>query len=418
MDEVTPQNEEENWNDIRLSEPAGEDSSLKHASTSSSEESSADASSTKPSWFPGKFYGEAKKKLTKNKEASVDSNDHTNRNNGGYKTKDSKDMPMSKLDEEEEEETKKEATIVATVRAIRAKYLERQLVGKIFIKRLSGVITTAVTSFVTADNITDHLLNKVEADGNLDFLQSDLMLKAEQFGSYKRALSTTDTILNSLERRSLSWQGSEFGQDTVLTRGTILGISDPFVGLIGFSITLELSATITSLLASRLRFEAVRELALLRESTLAEEEATRRRSVATSCPATTSSSIFSSFFGGRKAAEPQVVESPVITEAPTAQMEEDEEDEAEAQAQADVRAEVQSIIAAEEAAAAAVAEQRAALAVVEEGSSNSPSAVIATAAVHSEIVMEQSIASTAAVSVTTSSAMADVDLDDGNALVK
>jgi len=323
-------NEEESWKDIRLSEPViGEESSVTTSETETETEAETEAggnggAAAKPSagWFPGKFIKEAKKKISNksnvtdqtegssvsNIDVTVD-NDPSDEIGGTTKTTNVKDQAelCKPSDEEEDEETKKEATIVATVRAIRAKYLERQLVGKIFIKRLSGVITTAVTSFVTAEHITEYLLNKVERDGDLNFLQDDLMLRAEKYGSYKRALSTTDTILNSLERRSVCWQSSEFGVDTMLTRGTILGVSDPFVGLIGFSITLELSATSTSLLASRKRYEVVRELAESRNSTItAEEEAAR---LSASVNGSNVNSIFSAFFGGKKAAVAETAET-------------------------------------------------------------------------------------------------------------
>jgi hypothetical protein len=156
------------------------------------------------------------------------------------------------------EDAKKESMITTTVRNIRAKFLNRQLIGKIYIYRLSGVISTAVMSDITADDVARHLL---EAAHNKDIFDKDELLTAELTGNYKRALTTTDTILNSLERRSLAWQGCDFAGTTLLTRGTTLGVSDPIVGLIGFSFTLELSATVHSLLASRKRFEAARELA-------------------------------------------------------------------------------------------------------------------------------------------------------------
>ena len=85
---------------------------------------------------------------------------------------------------------------------------------------------------------------------------------AELTGQYKRALSMTDTILNSLERRSLIWESMDFNHSTQLTRGATIGVSDPIVGMINFSITLNLSATTKSLLASRKRFEAARDIAL------------------------------------------------------------------------------------------------------------------------------------------------------------
>ena len=92
-----------------------------------------------------------------------------------------------------------------------------------------------------------------------------MLTQVEITGNYKRALSMTDTILNSLERRSLSWENSEFAHSTLLTRGTTIGVSDPFLGMIGWSFTLELSATAHTLYSSRRRYEAMRELALSKQ---------------------------------------------------------------------------------------------------------------------------------------------------------
>lgn len=100
----------------------------------------------------------------------------------------------------------------------------------------------------------------------------DPLNRAELTGQYKRALSMTDSILNSMERRSLTWDTVEFNHDTKLTRGTTIGISDPIVGMINFSITLQLSATTQSLLASRKRFEAAREISLSRVLNESESE--------------------------------------------------------------------------------------------------------------------------------------------------
>lgn len=175
------------------------------------------------------------------------------------------------------EDSKKESMITATVRNIRAKFLSRQLVGRIYIYRLSGVISTAVLSDVTAEDVAQYLIDT--AASGKDILEKDEVMNAELTGNYKRALSTTDTILNSLERRSLAWQGCDFANNTMLTRGSTLGVSDPIVGLIGFSFTLELSATVRSLLASRRRFEAARELAVDKTAAAAEEAGGSRRSL-------------------------------------------------------------------------------------------------------------------------------------------
>jgi hypothetical protein len=159
----------------------------------------------------------------------------------------------------EEEEAEKESMICSTVRSIRMKYLERQLVGKIFIRRVFGLFSTAVSSDVTSEDIANYFLKKHEKKSAHD---QDPLVQAELTGQYWRALSTVDTLLNSLERRSLAYSTADFGPSTILTRGTTIGMNDPFFHIFGFSFTLELSATAHSLIASRRRYEATREIAL------------------------------------------------------------------------------------------------------------------------------------------------------------
>jgi hypothetical protein len=194
---------------------------------------------SKSGWYPGKYLGRSR---PPEKKLSVQDDE----------------MEGTKQDMADR---KQEAMIVKTVRSIRLKFLERQLVGRIYIYRISGIIATAITSEVTRDDIMQHLLQKAECGGLESIIHDDPLMQAELEGKYKRALSTTDTILNSLERRSLSWEGCEFGANTLLTRGSTIGVSDPFIGMMTLSFTLELSATAHSLLASRKRYEATRELA-------------------------------------------------------------------------------------------------------------------------------------------------------------
>lgn len=169
----------------------------------------------------------------------------------------------ARMDEDEEnvEEIVKESAICSTVRSIREKFMERKLVGKIYVHRMSGIISTAMTSHITEEDLANYILNQ---SSETEPLEHDPISKAELTGQYKRALSMTDTILNSLERRSVAWNGVDFTHNTVLTRGSTMGISDPFLGLIGFSFTIQLSATVQSLLASRKRFECARDIALSR----------------------------------------------------------------------------------------------------------------------------------------------------------
>lgn len=171
------------------------------------------------------------------------------------------DRSNEETNEKEDEEKENESMICATVRSIRAKYLERRLVGKIYIRRLFGVILTAVTSDITSEDITNHYLKLAESKGR-GLYDQDPLVHAEITGQYKRALSTVDTLLNSLERRSLAYSSAEFSHNTMLTRGTTIGVNDPFFHILGFSFTLELSATAQSLIASRKRYEAARDIAL------------------------------------------------------------------------------------------------------------------------------------------------------------
>jgi hypothetical protein len=144
----------------------------------------------------------------------------------------------------QEEERKNENVILFMIKKIRNKLIARKLVGQILIHRLSGIVVTKIHCTVRADDI---------ATPEDDDPMSELNNKQ------KRAITTTDAILNSLERRSRAWDGVDFNDDVTLTRGATIGVSDPFVGMIGFSFTYEITCTVKSLLASRRRLEAARE---------------------------------------------------------------------------------------------------------------------------------------------------------------
>jgi hypothetical protein len=234
-------------------------------------------------WYPGKFLNRLKQTQTSQEEKLVTSPE-----------------PSGPGSTSDDEERKNESMICSTVRSIRLKYLERQLIGRIYLYRLSGVISTAVTSDVTTEDVMNFYLHKAEIFGQNSLLEEDPLIQAEVTGQYKRALSTVDTILNSLERRSLAYSTADFTHTTLLTRGTTIGVSDPFFGLIGFSFTLELSATAHSLLASRRRYEITRDLAL--EKQREDEERMERERVSVSGSASSSglSKISFSFFGNKK----------------------------------------------------------------------------------------------------------------------
>ena len=186
------------------------------------------------------------------------------------------------------EESRNESMIVYVAKSIRQKFLMRKLVGRIYLYRISGVISTAMTLDIRPIDIERHILdshNHVDID----------IAKVELTGHYSRALSVTDTILNSLERRSRAWKNCDFMTDCVMiTRGTTIGVSDPFLGIVGWSFTMELSATVASLIQSRDRFEVARDLAISTRETIAlQQQQAMRESESLSGKGTARSSSFS-----------------------------------------------------------------------------------------------------------------------------
>ena len=227
-----------------------------------------DVISTKKSgqWYPGKYMPlNIAFKALSNSLKKEDTDDFLAETSSAQEAE-----LMARMKEEErysisgqlQEEEEKEALICATVRAVRRKFLERELVGKVFISRMSGVISTSITSDITAEDVSAYILSKADDTRNT-FGQHPVEV-AELTGQYKRALSMTDTILNSMERRSRTWEKVDFSHNTHLTRGATIGVSDPIVGMINFSVTLQLTATTKSLFKSRKRFEDAREVALSR----------------------------------------------------------------------------------------------------------------------------------------------------------
>eukprot|EP00981_Chlorochromonas_danica_P011951 scaffold4358_cov177-Ochromonas_danica.AAC.5 len=147
------------------------------------------------------------------------------------------------------DESKSERVFVRTIRSIRNKCLSRKLDGMINIRRVSGVVTAAMQcKFTSSDKLTD---SHDDGDGDGDNI-SDLP------SQFQRAITGTDLILDSLERRSKGWEGVDFAHDVTLTRGLSVGLSDPILGLIGWSISVEITATVPSLLASRKRYEQMK----------------------------------------------------------------------------------------------------------------------------------------------------------------
>lgn len=151
----------------------------------------------------------------------------------------------------EGEEGKNEKVFVRTVRTIRNKFVGRKLEGIIYIRRVSGIAAAAMTCRISS---TDTV-----SDGFEDDL-TDLPSQCQ------RAITGTDMILDSLERRSRSWDGVDFNAEVSITRGLQIGVSDPFLGIIGWSFTMDITATVRSLLASRKWYEMMRASSVSRSS--------------------------------------------------------------------------------------------------------------------------------------------------------
>eukprot|EP01031_Cornospumella_fuschlensis_P037883 gene37883-46018_t len=226
------------------------------------------AGDNKPGWYFGKYVG-----LRKHKATEAAEQDYPSSSWFGFSTKPSTSTsststttasteslpeegsgrPRSDSISSQSEETRSEKMFIRMVRSIRNKFVARKLEGMIYIRRIAGVVATAMTCRVQS--------NTKWQDGGVD--EEDVSDMPNQF---QRALTTTDIILDSLERRSKSWIGVDFNEEVSITRGVSIGVSDPFLGLIGWSLAIELTATVKTLLASRTRFEVARASLSAKES--------------------------------------------------------------------------------------------------------------------------------------------------------
>lgn len=173
--------------------------------------------STKSGWYPGKFVKQMHQKAT-GEDPPMD------------------DPDISQQDESHDDLMSKEHSMAKLIRAARNKYIERGLVGTITISRLSGVVTTEAECEVSADDLHDE--------------------ESEEYSMYdKKAIDLMEVVIKNLEQRSVAWQSTEFKDSMTITRGASMGFYLPFFITVGFSIDIQLSATIASLLASRKKRE-------------------------------------------------------------------------------------------------------------------------------------------------------------------
>jgi len=145
-------------------------------------------------------------------------------------------------------------TFTKTVLAIRKKFIARRLIGNIYIYRLFFFATTAMRCKISADYYEEQ-----------DALPPDKReFFADTVGGYRRAISMTDILLDSLERRAMDWDGVDFNNSVMLTRGANFSLAGPLVGFLGYTLNMNLSATVQSLIESRRRFEIQRSLVVPR----------------------------------------------------------------------------------------------------------------------------------------------------------
>jgi hypothetical protein len=155
------------------------------------------------------------------------------------------------------EEAKKEKTFVKVVRSIRNKFTARRLIGNIYVYRVAGFVSTAMRCKINES----YYFQRSQSIQTIEDIEDVGM-------SYKRAITMTDTILDSLERRALNWDGVDFNNEVMLTRGAKFSISGPFIGIIGYQLLLEISATVQSLIDSRRRYEIQRSNSISSQSGL------------------------------------------------------------------------------------------------------------------------------------------------------
>jgi hypothetical protein len=169
---------------------------------------------------------------------------------------DDNSVVASTTDAEGREEEKKEKMFVKVVRNIRKKFTARKLIGRIYVYRVSGFVSAAMRCNITEAHYQQRrglLTPSASFSGEFPGPQESLN---DLSSSCQKAVTMTDSILDSLERRAMGWEGSsEIDQEIMLTRGAKFGFRGPYLGIIGYQIILEISASIQSLIISRKRLE-------------------------------------------------------------------------------------------------------------------------------------------------------------------
>lgn len=146
------------------------------------------------------------------------------------------------------EETKDEKLFVRTVRSIRKKFMARKLIGNIEIYRAGAFVSTSMKCNIGEIDYERQPRPSADSQESLEGLS----------GNFLRAITMSDSLLDSMERRAMKWENSDYHDQVLLSRGTRLQLPDPFFGMLGYTLSIELTATVTSLVESRRRYLAQR----------------------------------------------------------------------------------------------------------------------------------------------------------------
>ena len=159
------------------------------------------------------------------------------------------DYRASETESTKSEESKDEKLFIRCVRSIRKKFTARKLIGCIYVYRGAGFISTSMKCRITEKEYLNNAIGATVSDDSNE----------EMSGNYRKAVTMTDSLLDSMERRAMKWETVDFSSDVTISRGTKVSIAGPLLGIVGYTLSLELHATVQSLIDSRRRFLAQKD---------------------------------------------------------------------------------------------------------------------------------------------------------------
>jgi hypothetical protein len=170
--------------------------------------------------------------------------------------KDSEDVadPSSTSASEKKEETKRDHALGKLVESARNRFISKRLQGSICISQLIGVVTSSVSCQVDEDDWKNSKsdIDSLDGEGGNDIIDPE---ERDLVGQAAEALSAIEAVVNALLDRSKSWDERSYSDKMSLSRVVSVGFYLPFFMAVGFLITVELTATVTSLSRCRRRME-------------------------------------------------------------------------------------------------------------------------------------------------------------------